>query len=105
MQQFRRDAPKYLVPDGKLYRRRKINEPPAKVLVSTEQKRNAMQAAHQRSGHCGRKGKIRKVVEQYWLPEMYVGVKDWVKMCEQYEKRAPLRDNEPVNCLTVSHLW
>jgi hypothetical protein len=36
MQQFRREATKYLVSDGILYRRRKTNEPPAKVLVSAE---------------------------------------------------------------------
>jgi hypothetical protein len=36
---------------------------------------------------------------------MYVDVKDWVKPCEQYEMRAPLRYDEPLKSLTVSHLW
>jgi hypothetical protein len=58
MQQFRREATKYLVSDGILYRRRKTNEPPAKVLVSAEQKRKAMEAAHELSGHRGREGTL-----------------------------------------------
>jgi hypothetical protein len=50
-QQQGREATKYLVTDGVLYRRRKSNEPPAKKLVSTEQKRRAMEAAYELSGH------------------------------------------------------
>ena len=83
MQQFRREATKYLVSDGILHRRRKTNEPPAKVFVSADQKRKAMEAAHELSGHRGREGTLRRVVERYWCPEMYVDVKDWVKTCEQ----------------------
>jgi hypothetical protein len=79
MQQFRQEATKYLVSDGILYRRRNTNEPPAKVLVSAEQKRKAMESAHELSGHPGREGTLRKIVERYWWPEMYVDVKDWVK--------------------------
>jgi hypothetical protein len=105
LQQFRREATKYLVSDGILYRRRKTNEPPAKVVVSTEQKRKAMEAAHELSGHRGREGTLRKVVEWYWWPEMYVDLKDWVNTCEQCEKRSPLRYDEPLKSLTVSHLW
>ena len=105
MERFRREATTYLVSDGILYRRRKTNEPPAKVLVSAEQKRKALEAAHELSGHRGREGTLRKVVERDWWPEMYVDVKDWVKTCEQCEKRVPLRYNEPLKSLTVSHLW
>jgi len=36
---------------------------------------------------------------------MYVDVKDRVKMCEQCEKRAPVRYNKPLKSLTVCHLW
>jgi len=35
---------------------------------------------------------------------MYVDAKDWVKVCEQCEKRVPLRYDEPLKSLTVSHL-
>jgi hypothetical protein len=64
-----------------------------------------MEAAHELSGHRGREGTLQMVVERYWWPEMYIDVKDWVKMCEQCDKRAPLRDDEPLTSLTVSHLW
>jgi len=81
-QQFRREATNYLVSDGTLYPRRKTNEPPAQALVSAEQKRKSMKAADELSGHHGREGTLRKVVEQYRWPEMCDDVKDWVKMCE-----------------------
>jgi len=83
MQQFRREATKYHVSDVIDYQRRKTNEPPAKVLVCAEQKRKAMDAANELSGLCGREGTLRKIVELYWSSEMYVNIKDWVKMCEQ----------------------
>jgi len=105
MHQFRREALKYLVSDGILYRRRKTNEPPAKLFVSAEQKWKAMEAAHELSGHRGRAGTLQKVVEPYGWPEMYGDVKDWVKWWEQCEVRAPLRYDEPLKSLTVSHLW
>jgi hypothetical protein len=104
-QQLGRETTKYLVTDGVLNRRRKSNEPPAKKLVSTEQKRKAMEAAHELSGHRGREGTLRMVVEWYWWSEMYVEVKDWVKLCEECEKRVLLRYDEPLNSLTFSHLW
>jgi hypothetical protein len=83
MHQFRRQATQYLVSDVILYQRRKTNEPPAKVLVSAEQKRKAIETAHELSGHRGREGTLRKVVEWYWWLEMYVDVKGWVKTYEQ----------------------
>jgi hypothetical protein len=45
------------------------------------------------------------VVEKNWWPEMYVDIKDWVKMCNRFEKRAPLPYDQPLNSLTLSFLW
>jgi len=105
MQQFRREATKYLLPDGVLYPRGKPNEPPAKVLLSTEKRRKAMEAAQKLSGHCGREGTIRKVAERFGGPEMYDHGKDCVKTTKQCKQRAPLQCDEPLKTLTVSHLW
>jgi hypothetical protein len=58
MQQFRREATKYLVSVGILYQRRKTNEPTAKVLVSMKQKRKSMEDEHELSGHPGRDGTL-----------------------------------------------
>jgi len=52
-QQFQREATKYLVSDGILHRRRRTNELPAKVLVNTEKRRKAIEAAYELSRHCG----------------------------------------------------
>jgi hypothetical protein len=104
MQQFQQEATKFVFSDGILNWRRKTNEPSAKVLVSVEPKRKAMEAAHALSGHGGRERTLRKLVERYWWPEMFVDVNDSVKTCEQCEKRAPLQYDEPLKSLTVSHL-
>jgi len=56
MQQFRLEDTKYLVPDGILHRRGKTKEPPAKVAVSAEQSRTAIEAAHRLSGHGASEG-------------------------------------------------
>jgi len=50
-----------------------------------------MEAAHEVSGHHLREGMLRKVVEWYRWPEMYIDVKDSVKTCEHCEQRVPLR--------------
>jgi len=65
MQQFWREATKCLVSDGIIYRRRKTNELLAKVLVSAKQNRESIEAAHELSGHRGRGGMLRKVVEPH----------------------------------------
>jgi hypothetical protein len=45
MQLFRREATKYHLSDGILIPRRKTNEIPAKVFVSVEQQKKAMEAS------------------------------------------------------------
>jgi hypothetical protein len=74
------------------------------VFVSTEQKMKAMEAAPELSGHWGWEGTLRKVVGQYWWPEMCVNVKDKLKMWEHCEMRAPLQYDEPLNSLSFSQL-
>ena len=105
MQHFRQEATKYLVLNRILYWRRRTNESPAKVLVSEEENKKAIEATHELSGHRGREGTLRKVAEHYWWPEMYADVIECLKTCEQCEKRVPLRYNEPLKSLTVSYLW
>ena len=105
MVRFRRDATRYLVSDGVLYRRRRTNEPPARVIVRKEKREGIMRAIHEENGHRGREGTMRKVTESYWWPEMHVDIKEWVKTCEQCEKRAPTRYAEPMKSLTVNRLW
>jgi len=85
-------------------RGQEINDLPAMVLVSAEQTRKAIEATHQLSRHHGRVGTLQQVVERYWWPEIYVNVKDWVKTYQQCEKRDPLRYDETLTSLTVSHL-
>jgi hypothetical protein len=48
---------------------------------------------------------LRKVAEQYWLPEMYVNIKVLEKTCKQWDKIVPLWHDRPLNRLTVSWLW
>jgi len=76
--------------------------PPA--MVSTKQKGKAIETPHKLRRLCGRDGRSRKQVEQYWWPEMCVEVEDWVKKYEQCKKRAPLQYAEPLRSLTISHL-
>jgi len=64
-----------------------------------------MKGANELSGHRGREGTLRKVVQRYWWPEMYVDVKDWEKTCEECEKRAPVPYDKCLKRQTVSHLW
>jgi hypothetical protein len=82
MLQFWPEPKKCLLSDGIFYWRRKTNEPPANVFVGTERKLKSMEAARDLRGHRGRKVTLRNVVEQYWWPEVYVNVNDWVETCE-----------------------
>jgi len=86
MQQCWQDGTKYLVTDGVLYHRRKTNEPPVEVLVSTEQTRKAMEAANELSEHHGREGTLRKVEEWYWRPETYDDVKELAKTRQRCDR-------------------
>ena len=65
---FKRKATRFLIRDGLLYIRGRVNEPPRKVVVKEEEKIEALRELHDNSGHRGREGKLAKVGRRYWWP-------------------------------------
>jgi hypothetical protein len=99
------EATQYHVSEVILYWTENTIERPKKLLVSVQQKQNAMETAHKLSRQSGREGTLRKGVKWNWLLNKYVDIKDWVKTCGQCEKRAPLWYNEPLESLIIIHQW
>ena len=102
---FIRQATRFLIYDGKIWRRGRANEPPRRVIFNNEKKAEIVRTLHDESGHRGREGTYRKISLRYWWDGMYKNVKMYVQSCEQSQKRSPVKPNEPLQPTTRSSLW
>jgi len=56
----------FLVNEGLLFRRAKLNMPPRKVIWDKNEQSSIIQQMHDESGHRGKKGTYQKVALRYW---------------------------------------
>ena len=101
---FIRQATRFLIYDGKIWRRGRANKPPRRVIFNNEKKAEIVRTLHDESGHRGREGTYRKISLRYWWDGMYKNVKMYVQSCEQCQKRSPVKPNEPLQPTTRSSL-
>jgi len=94
---FVRYATEFLVNEGLLFRRAKLNMPPRRVIWDRNEQNNIIQQLHDESGHRGKKGTYQKIALRYWWKGLYHDVAKWVKTCEEYQKRSPIRVTEELH--------
>jgi Integrase zinc binding domain/Integrase core domain len=94
---LRRKAFKYFVWRGYLYRRNKPGYPPRRVLGTKEDRREALEASHEASGHRGPDTTFARLMERYFWDGMYEDLRKYVAACEAYQKRSKVRYEEPLH--------
>jgi len=102
---FIRYATKFLVNEGLLFRRAKLNMPPRRVIWDRNEQNNIIQQLHDESGHRDKKGTYQKVALQYWWKGLYCNVEKWVKTCQECQKRSPIRVTEELHPTLDNVLW
>jgi len=60
---------------------------------------------HDESGHRGTKGTYEKTALWYWWKGLYRDVEQWVKSCEECQKRATIRATEELHPTLENSLW
>ena len=103
---FKREATRYLVRDGILYRRpRNRGGPPRKVISLLDDKKRILANLHDESSHRGRDANYTKVRNRFSWKGLYTNVDKFVQSCEQCQKRKPHRYDEPLHPTFSYSLW
>jgi len=102
---FVRYTTEFLVNEGLLFRRAKLNMPPRRVIWDRNEQNNIIQQLQDESGHRGKKGTYQKIVLRYWWKGLYCDVEKEVKTCEECQKRSPIRVTEELHPTLDNALW
>ena len=99
------EATKYHIFRGILFRRGKIRKPPLRVVCQEDRKTATLTALHHESGHRGRDGTVKKVMERYWWRNVYRDAGDYVKSCNECQHRINIRVEQELHPNLTSTMW
>jgi hypothetical protein len=102
---FKREAVKFLLKDGILYRRGKPGTPPRRVIAGEERKREVLQQLHDESGHRGRDATYQKAKLRYYWDGLYRDIDAYVRSCPHCQKRRPHLYDEPLHPTFTTTIW
>ena len=103
---FKREAMRYLVRDGILYRRPgNSGGPLRKVILLPSDKQRILVNLHDESGHRGRDATYTNVRNRFYWKGLYTDVDKFVQSYEQCQKRKPHRYDEPLHPTFSYSLW
>ena len=84
---FRIEATKYHLARGILFLRGKVGKPSLRVICREDRKKAILVALYDESGHRGRNGTVKKVMERYWWKNVYRDAEEYVKSCDECQRR------------------
>ncbi|KAK4701455.1 hypothetical protein P7C70_g4776, partial [Phenoliferia sp. Uapishka_3] len=92
---FQMRAMGFALVNGRLYRRRggMLRE----VVLDTERQEKFLMGVHDETGHRGREETARRVSERAWWPGWSQTVKQYVKTCDECQRRKPNQEREARN--------
>ena len=102
---FRIEATEYHIARGILFRREKIGKPSLRVIYRGDRKRAILSALHDESGHRGRDRTVKKVMERYWWKNVYRDAEEYVKSCDECQKRINIHIEEELHLNLTSTMW
>jgi transposase InsO family protein len=102
---FRLDATQYHVVGGELMRRNTKKKPSRRVICDDNAKKAILIALHEESGHRGRDGTAKKILERYWWRNIYRDTKLHVQSCDECQKRFNVRVEEVLHPNLPSTMW
>lgn len=105
-QQLRKKTRNFLVRDGYLFKRsNKHGIPPRRVVGLQEQKLKIIQELHDEIGHRGKKNTFDQISRRYQWKGLYEDVANYVKSCEECQRRARVRYEEPLHPTWSILVW
>jgi transposase InsO family protein len=105
-QQLRKKSRTFLGRDGHLFKRsRKHGIPPRRVIGKLEQRQEILSELHDETGHRGRRGTYDQLHRRYQWKEMYNDVVNYVKTCEECQRRSRVRQEEPLHPTWSMLVW
>ena len=102
---FRKEATQYNVADRVLYRRNTKNRVSRKVIYHENVKMAILKALHEESGHRGRDGTAKEILERYWWRNVYRDTKEHVRSCDECQHRLNVRVEEVLLPNLKSTMW
>ena len=103
--QFQHFATKFLLQDGILFRRAKPNMPPKQVVWNLEDRNSIISELHDESGQRGMQDTYAKVTLRYWWPHQYRDIENFVKTCDQCQRRRLNQVDKELHLMLYSMLW
>lgn len=92
---FIKKATRFLVKDGKMYRRNGT-KPPLLVVTEAEARRRVLSTAHEGLGHRGEQPIMRMLKERFYWPNMWNDVRRHVRSCHQCQIRSVRKVEVPI---------
>ena len=102
---FQQFVCKFLVHEGLLSFRNKVNIPLRRVVWDKAQQDEIIREMHDKGGHRGTKGTYTKVALRYWWKGLYRDIDKWLKTCRQCQLRAPNRTAEELHPTLENPSW
>ena len=101
---FKKNALKYIVRDGHLFRRAGRNRPLRRVIDDDEDRQKILHSLHEESGHRGAEGTYNKISWRYYWPRLYHDAVVHVKSCPECQLRSTQRLQEELVSTSASFL-
>ena len=96
-QQLRKKSRNFFVRDGYLFKRSRKRGLPPRRVIGPAQRMEVIRELHDEKGHRGRQSAFQHVNRRYQWKGMYDDVVEYVKSCEECQKRARIRYEEPLH--------
>jgi len=104
--QLRKRSKDFLVRDGMLFKRsRHRGIPPRRVVGLISERKEVIQELHDESGHLGQKATYHQAAKRYQWRGMYSDVIEWVKTCDECQRLAKFRFEEPLHPTWSITVW
>ena len=94
---WKKNAMRFQVIDGHLYRRANKNIPLRRVIDSEVVRQAIMRVLHDDGNHKGREETYRRVANKYWWPKCFDYVSRYQKSCYACQKMDKRKEQEPLH--------
>jgi hypothetical protein len=103
---LQRKALRYLVRDGYLYKRaKKSRVPPWRVIGQPAERRRVIQELHDELGHRYHQSTYDQAARRYQWDGVYEDIAAYIKSCEECQRRARVRYEEPLHPTWSVTVW
>jgi transposase InsO family protein len=100
---FLNKAKKFLVKDGKLWRRSKYGD--LRVIFNASNRNSLLEQAHDKLGHRGVYGIVYTLTRRFWWPTLAQDIRHFVKTCHQCQVRSTKKVVNPLSVSTPATIF